>query len=302
MLDEGYFPKGRSVLRRIHGERVVGLVYGQRALMIGAAHPVNFTGTILSTAAARRPWQRLVHTANVFETVFFGNRAEADQALADVAKLHERVKGTMREEAGPWPQGTPYSAWDPELMLWTVAVIADSGEVLYDTFVRRLSEEERKDLWQDYLLFGELFGMPRAGAPQSWGEFREYWQGMLGGDRLHLTPEARAMGQTIAFEIPMPLYLHPVRRLHNLLLLGTVPGRIRDMYGFPWSRSQQAIFNALALGMRRSRPLAPKPVRLRRGLNTGSFAFVDRTDRRLRREGQKTIHMPAYSGKGRPNS
>ena len=34
--DSYYFPPGRSMARRVHGERSVGLLYGQRALLIGA--------------------------------------------------------------------------------------------------------------------------------------------------------------------------------------------------------------------------------------------------------------------------
>jgi hypothetical protein len=30
-FDDGYFPRGRSTLRRVQGERAVGLLYGQRA-------------------------------------------------------------------------------------------------------------------------------------------------------------------------------------------------------------------------------------------------------------------------------
>jgi uncharacterized protein (DUF2236 family) len=30
-----------------------------------------------------------------------------------------------------------YSAFDPELMLWTLAVIADSGRAMYETMVCR---------------------------------------------------------------------------------------------------------------------------------------------------------------------
>src|SRR5690606_18173772 len=68
--DRGYFPPG-SMLRRVHIERAVGLNYGQRALMIGAAHPVNFIGTQANTRSANRPFRRLAHTAKVFETIFF---------------------------------------------------------------------------------------------------------------------------------------------------------------------------------------------------------------------------------------
>jgi hypothetical protein len=44
-----YFPPGESMARRVHGERSVGLLYGQRALLIGALEPLTYTGTMLST-------------------------------------------------------------------------------------------------------------------------------------------------------------------------------------------------------------------------------------------------------------
>ncbi len=40
-----YFPPQTSVLRRVHSERAVGLLYGQRALIIGSLNPIAFIGT-----------------------------------------------------------------------------------------------------------------------------------------------------------------------------------------------------------------------------------------------------------------
>ena len=51
-------------------------------------------------------------------------------------------------------------------MLWTLAVIADSGREMYETMVRPLSEAERENLWQDYVRFGELFGLPPQRGPR----------------------------------------------------------------------------------------------------------------------------------------
>src|SRR5215469_4470877 len=68
-IDDGYFPRGRSVLRQVQQERLVGLFYGQRALAIGALHPVNYTGTSQSTGGRERPFRRLVRTANDFEAI-----------------------------------------------------------------------------------------------------------------------------------------------------------------------------------------------------------------------------------------
>src|ERR1700750_2077761 len=131
--------------RRVHGERSVGLLYGQRALLIGALEPLTYTGTMLSTAAGDRPFTRLARTAKIQEMVFLGTKDEADKALAAGARLHERIKGELPEAAGAHPAGSAYSAFDPELMLWTLAVIADSGRAVYEAVVRPLRGWERAD-------------------------------------------------------------------------------------------------------------------------------------------------------------
>src|SRR3954452_1824116 len=147
--EDHYFPPGRSMARRGHGDRAVGLLYGQRALLIGALEPLTYTGTMLSTKAGEWPFTRLARTAKIQETVFLGTKAEADKALGAVHRLHERVEGELPADAGPHPAGTHYSAFDPELMLWTLAVIADSGRAMFETMVRKLSGPERESLWQD---------------------------------------------------------------------------------------------------------------------------------------------------------
>ncbi len=45
LSDDGYFPRGSSMLRRVMEQKAVGLLYGQRALCIGALKPLNYVGT-----------------------------------------------------------------------------------------------------------------------------------------------------------------------------------------------------------------------------------------------------------------
>src|SRR3954467_15532589 len=99
----GYFPAGESVLRRVHGERAVGLLYGQRALLMQATHPVAFTGLVGSTAGLDAPFKRLARTAQTMEAVYFGSREEADRVTARVRRMHSRVHGTTDRAAGPHP-------------------------------------------------------------------------------------------------------------------------------------------------------------------------------------------------------
>ena len=277
MQDDGYFPKGRSILRRVHEERLVGLLYGQRALCIGALAPLNYVGTSEHSAAKLTPFKRLAHTGNAFESIYFGSRAEADRVLAYVHKLHERVKGSLAETVGITPAGTAYSALDPELMLWTVAVIADSAHCFYEMFIRRLSDGEREALWQDYLRFGELFGMPRDSVPQTYSAFRSYYERKLASEEMFLTEEARYVGYATAFEIPLPALHQPGKRIHDLIMLGSLPARVRELYGLSYTPAHAVAFSAAVQFARNARRVLPAPVA--KGWNRRSFDLVARTER-----------------------
>jgi uncharacterized protein (DUF2236 family) len=279
MRDVSYFPHGESMARRVHGERSVGLLYGQRALLIGALEPLTYTGTMLSTKAGDRPFERLVRTAKAQETIFLGTKEEADRILARVDNQHRRIKGTLPEAAGTHAAGTAYSAFDPELMLWTLAVIADSGRAMYETMVRPLSPPERESLWQDYLRFGELFGMPRDAAPATYPEFAAWFAAKLASPALHATPHALAFAPLVAFEQPVPRAARLNLAAQNLIIKGTLPARVRDIFGIPWDARRERAFRALAAAHRSAHHLMPRAAR--RGRNDHFFDVVA-TGERLR--------------------
>ncbi|HET9185625.1 MAG TPA: oxygenase MpaB family protein [Solirubrobacterales bacterium] len=292
MSDSHYFPPGRSMARRVHGDRAVGLLYGQRALLIGALEPLTYTGTMLSTGAGEHPFARLAHTAKVQETVFLGTKAEADRALAAVHRLHERVRGTLPKPAGPHPAGAAYSAFDPELMLWTLAVIADSGRAMYETMVRRLDEEERESLWRDYVRFGELFGLPRSEVPASHREFEAWWRERMAAPELAATPHALEMAPLVAFEQPVPATARGNLALQNLVIKGALPPRVRRIFGIPWGAAHEAVFRSATAAHRRARHAFPRP--LRRGRNDYFFDLVTKIERQ--RGGTRTPRLPARAG------
>lgn len=286
--DSGYyFPPGRSIGRMVHGERSVGLLYGQRALLIGALEPLTYTGTMLSTRAADRPFQRLARTAKIQETILLGTREEADKALAVVNKLHERVKGTLSEAAGAHPAGTAYSAFDPELMLWTLAVIADSGRAMYEAMVRPLSEDELEGLWQDYVRFGELFGLPRSEVPGSHREFKAWFDGMVSSPEMAPTPHGLEMAPLVAFKQPVPRAAQGNIVAQNHIIKGTLPPRVREIFGIRWSRAHERSFRAMTATHRRTRRFFPH--KMRRGRNDVFFDVVSETERR--RGGTRTPQL-----------
>jgi uncharacterized protein (DUF2236 family) len=282
-----YFPPGRSMARRVHGERAVGLLYGQRALLIGALEPLTYTGTMLSTAAGDRPFQRLARTAKIQETILLGTREEADKALAVVDRLHQRVKGTLPEAAGTHPAGTAYSAFDPELMLWTLAVIADSGRAMYEAMVRPLTDAEREDLWQDYVRFGELFGLPSSDVPGSYREFSAWWEERMSSPDLQATEHGLEMAPLVAFEQPVPGAARGNLVAQNHIIKGTLPPRVREIFGIRWSRAHETGYRAMTAGHRRARRFFPRP--MRRGRNDIFFDLV--TKREQQRGGTRTPQL-----------
>jgi uncharacterized protein (DUF2236 family) len=184
------------------------------------------------------------------------------------------------------PKGTRYDAFDNALMLWTVAVIADSAQRFYELFIRELSPGERELLWQDYLRFGELFGMQRDICPRTYDGFRCYWDARLSSEYMHLTDEARYIGYATAFEIPMPRSHQPGKRVHDAIMLGSLPATVREHYGLGYGARQQLEFRAAVRALSTARRAAPKLIA--QGRNTRSFDMVAATERRRIERGQPT--------------
>jgi uncharacterized protein (DUF2236 family) len=281
-VDDGYFPRGESVLRRVHGTKAVGVLYGQRALLMQATHPLAFAGLVANTQGLDAPFRRLVRTAKTMEQVFFGTRAEADAVTARVRAMHAQVSGELAEPAGPHPAGSEYRADSSEFLLWILACLADSALVAYERLVRRLDAAERERYWSDYALLGELFGLDRADAPPAYADFRAYMCERLTSPDLHVVEQAHELGRRVAFELPLPAHRAPALRVVNFLVIGMLPDRVRQLYDIEWDGSRQVAFAALCRSLRLSARLTPAA--LRRGPSASDYDVVARTEReRLRR-------------------
>ncbi len=227
-----------SMIRRVHREKVVFL-HGRRALLMQAAHPLAFAGLIAHTGALEQPYERLARTARVINAVIFGPRAEADRLTRRVRAMHRRVRGVLADSAGSFPVGTPYAADDVELLLWVLATLADSGLVVYERYVGRLRPSERDAYWQDYRQVGRLFGLGAANMPES---LEDYIDGMLAGEDLAVTDDARELAVRIVLHPPVPLAARPVLELANFVTVGLLPTRLRREYGLRWNPARTLVF------------------------------------------------------------
>lgn len=222
-----------SIIRRVHRNKVMALS-GPRALLMQAAHPVAFAGFFVSTDAIQDPYARLRRTGEVLHTIVFGERARASRATARVRAVHRRARGELAEPAGRFPAGTPWAADDPNLLLWILATLVDSGVIVYERYVGALRRNEREAYWADYRVVGSLFGLADRDMPERIGDLEDYIGDMLRGDVLHVSPQARELAIQIVMRPPVPLAARPLLELANFVTIGLLPSKLRREYGLRW--------------------------------------------------------------------
>jgi uncharacterized protein (DUF2236 family) len=226
----GYF-NDSSMLRRVHRERALALA-GPRALLMQAAHPLAVMGLLAHSAAVEDPYERLARTADVLGTIGFGERADANRVAREVRAMHRRVNGKLRTSVGPYPAGTEYRAGDPDLLLWVLFTLVDSGLVVYRTYVGSLTREEEAAYWDDYRVVGRLFGLRVCDMPRTLADLEDYRRSMLEGDRLFVTDWARERARAIVLDPPVPWVAQPLLETVNFITIALLPDRIRREYGF----------------------------------------------------------------------
>jgi uncharacterized protein (DUF2236 family) len=220
-----------SIVRRIHGERVVGLA-GPRALLMQAAHPLAVSGLLAHSSTLDEPYERLARTAQVMNAIVFGPREEADRLTAAVRAMHRRVSGRLPAAVGPYPAGTPYRADDPALLMWVLFTLVDSSLLVYRRYVGSLTRREEERYWHEYKTVGRLFGLTDGQMPHSLAELDAYRERMLDGDELHVTEWAQRRARQIVLEPPVPVLARPVLETVNFLTIALLPEPIRSQYGF----------------------------------------------------------------------
>src|SRR5829696_2906851 len=265
-MPDGYFTDD-SMLRRVHRERAVALS-GPRALLMQAAHPLAVTGLLAHSTSVDEPYDRLARTAEVMSTIGFGTKAEAERVTKRVRGMHRRVNGRIPQGVGPYPAGTPYAADQPDLLLWVLFTLVDSGLVVYDKYVRSLSDAEQAAYWEDYKVVGELFGLDRADMPDTLGDLRDYKREMLTSGKLVVTDWARTRARSIVLEPPVPTAMQPLLQTANFITIALLPDQIRRQYRLgDWPLPPMLLRRALVAGgaeyMKRVViPLLPENVRL----------------------------------------
>ena len=230
---DGYFSP-ESMVRRLGNSPVTPFLGGGAAVLLQVAHPLVACGVVEHSGYDRNLWRRLVGTLRALYLITFGDREEAERAGAAVQAVHARVHGRTREQLGPFPPGTSYSASDPELMLWVHATLVYSSLAAYERFVQPLTADERERYHEEMNLVARLFGTPAEALPHSYDTFRTYFETQLQSGTITVTRPAREVaGVILAAALPAPLRL--LAPAHRLATAHILPPKLRHQYGLRWT-------------------------------------------------------------------
>jgi len=168
-----------SVMWQLAREQAIFLGAG-RALLLQLAHPWVSTGICEHSRTLADPIDRFHRTFNVMFTMVFGS---LDQALGTARRLHKRhaqVRGRLAEDAGPFPQGSLYSANEIAALRWVHAKLVDTMLAVYELIYPALSEPQRQQYYSECKLLARLYGIPEDRIPEAWAAFTAYNKGDMG--------------------------------------------------------------------------------------------------------------------------
>ena len=255
---------------RVHREAVL-LLAGGRALLMQIAHPKIAAGVSDHSQFHEDPLGRLQRTTDALWSIIFDEKSSAQTALEGVKQVHRRVHGAIGP-AEPLPAGTPYNAFDEDLLLWVHATLIDSALQSYGLFVRPMSIDEKMRYYEESKTLARLFEIPEKMIPESLADFQSYMEQMVKGSAIAIGPAARIIARDIIY--PTPWILKPGAPVHRLATAGLLPEKLRRAYGLPWSETRAALFLLLARVIRGLLPLTPRLLRI--------VPNARRSERRLR--------------------
>jgi uncharacterized protein (DUF2236 family) len=218
---ERWFAEDRPI-RTVHGDTAM-FVGGIRALLLQSLHPLAMAAVAGHSDFRGDPWGRLQRTSYFLAVTTFGRASDAQQAIARVRAIHQRVTGTA-------PDGRPYAASDPHLLTWVHIAEADSFLRAHSRFgAHPLDQPERDAYVADLARIGAALGVPEP--PRTEAELaariKEY------RPELAATAQAREAARFLLLSPPLPVLARPPYGVLAAAAVSLLPGYARRLLWLP---------------------------------------------------------------------
>jgi uncharacterized protein (DUF2236 family) len=227
------------------------LLVGPRAAVLQNMLPALGQGVLDHSVFFSETFARLKRSAGpILNTVYGG--AGARETGERVRDYHRDIKGTM-------PDGSRYHALDPETYFWAHATFLDNMIYGIETFIRPLTEGDKRQIYAESKLWFRLYGVSDRGMPEEWEDFQVYWKHMLEEELVaHRTARYGVGYVTKGLPAPprVPAWLWrvvspPFNAIAALLTVGGMPPGTRELLDLPWSAADERRYRRFAAAVRK---------------------------------------------------
>jgi uncharacterized protein (DUF2236 family) len=214
-----------SVSWQVFRNPVALFVGGISAVILELAEPRVRSGVWDHTTFRTDPVSRMERTGLAAMVTIYAARSVAEQMIAGVSRMHERVQGTT-------PAGVAYRANDPQLLVWVQATAAFGFLEAYCAFVRPLDAACRDRFYAEGQEAARLYGAVTA--PRSVADVEALFHSMRPQlERSEIVFEFLSILERTAI-LPRPL-----ARLQSILIRAAIeitPPWARDLLGLADAR------------------------------------------------------------------
>ena len=197
---------------------------GIRALLLQSLHPLAMAGVAAHSGYKGDAWGRLQRTSEFLATTTFGTVEHAEQQIARVRAIHERVRGTA-------PDGRPYAASDPHLLTWVHVTEADSFLRSYQRYAVPPLTPAEADLYVEQTgVVASRLGVPDP--PRTVAELDACLEAYR--PELQSTPAAREAARFLLVHPPLPVVARPGYAALAAGAVAMLPVWARRPLRLPW--------------------------------------------------------------------
>jgi uncharacterized protein (DUF2236 family) len=251
-------PRPGGITWTIAGERLALLAW-PRAILLQLAHPLVAAGVAAHSGfrgSPLAPLSRLHATVSALRRLTFGSDDEAADTVRGILRVHDRVNGSLREGAGPYPPGARYSAHDPALLLWVHATLLDSHVRVLEHVIGPFTPGDRDGYCHEAAPFAVVLGATPADVPRTWQRLQDYVAGEIASGRVAVRSEARALAPAV-LRPAVGRLVWPLQYACEIVTIGTLPSVIRSGYGFVWDDTRERRMHRVLATLRRVRAHTP---------------------------------------------
>ncbi|CAN7600389.1 oxygenase MpaB family protein [Phenylobacterium sp. LjRoot225] len=269
--DTGFFGP-ESACWKVHGDFASMMVGGITALLVQMLHPGALAGVWDHSDFRRDMTGRLKRTAQFIAGTTYGDQAEAQAFIDRVRSVHARVVGTL-------PEGTRYSADDPDLLTWVHVAEVSSFLAAYLRYVDPDFPPKAQDAY-----FREAAEIARRlgaeGVPESRAEIAAYFRAVR--PKLRYDHRTREVALALLSQSPPSAAAAPAMSIAFDAAKDLLPDWAAEMHGFRLSAPRRAAarFGVRALG------------------RTLRWALVNSAEARARRRADQLAQEAAQSASG----